>query len=649
MPRQLLKQHFGFDEFRPGQEPVIQRLMAGDSAVAIFPTGSGKSLCYQLPALTLPHLTLVISPLLALMQDQLAFLRRRGIPAAAIDSSQSFEESREVMQQAQRGELKILMVSVERLKNERFRRFISQVPLSMLVVDEAHCISEWGHNFRPDYLKLPHYRRWLKIPQVLLLTATATPRVIEDMCARFEIPETGVETTGFYRPNLDLTVRGVSGGHKRSALLQALAGEPEAPTIVYVTQQASADELAQWLTQQGVSARAYHAGMDHEKRSACQQAFMAGKLPVVVATIAFGMGVDKADIRRVIHFDLPKSVENYSQEIGRAGRDGGLSHCLLLADTGNRTLLENFVFGDTPELSGIQAVLRSLADAGAQWELLPNSLSTLSNIRQLPLRTLLVYLEMAGIIEPQYSYFAEIKFKLLVEEASLLTRFEGERQQFLRALLQHSHKARTWYQPDFDALHTQYGSDRNRAMTALEYLAQQQLVELQTRQMTEVFRVRTPLPELAPLAAQLHQQFLDKQEQEVARIEQMLQLLQEPHCLSHALAANFGDPQAPERCGHCSACRGETATLSQPQPLAEADPEQVRRWLSPLADKLQQSLQQPLTPELAARFLSGLPTPWLTKVRARQLAGFGALEEHPFRVLVQLCQTSIIPGLALQE
>ncbi|WP_417345311.1 RecQ family ATP-dependent DNA helicase [Ferrimonas sp.] len=649
MPRQLLKQHFGFDQFRPGQEPVIQRLLDGNSAVAIFPTGSGKSLCYQLPALTLPHLTLVISPLLALMQDQLAFLRRRGIPAAAIDSSQSFEESRDVMQQAQRGELKILMVSVERLKNERFRRFISQVPLSMLVVDEAHCISEWGHNFRPDYLKLPHYRRWLKIPQVLLLTATATPRVIEDMCARFEIPETGVETTGFYRPNLDLTVKAVGGAHKRTALLDAVAGAPESPTIIYVTQQASADELAQWLSQQGITARAYHAGMDHEKRSACQQAFMAGELPVVVATIAFGMGVDKADIRRVIHFDLPKSVENYSQEIGRAGRDGQLSHCLLLADTSNRTLLENFVFGDTPELSGIQMVLRSLAEAGSQWELLPNSLSTLSNIRQLPLRTLLVYLEMAGVIEPQYSYFAEIKFKLLVEEASLLTRFEGERQQFLRALLQHSHKARTWYQPDFDALHAQYGSDRNRAMTALEYLAQQRLIELQTRQMTEVFRVRSPLPELDSLAAQLHQQFLDKQQQEVTRIDQMLQLLQEPGCLSRALARYFGDSQAPERCGHCSACRGEAATLPQPQSVTMPETDQLQRWLTPLAEKLQQGLQQPLTAELAARFLSGLPTPWLTKVRARQLAGFGALENHPFRELLTLCQAALAPELTQQD
>ena len=201
-----LKRVFGFDHLRPGQETVISAVLAGRSAAAIFPTGSGKSLCYQLPALHLPHLTLVISPLLALMQDQLAFLHAHGIAAASIDSAQSREQTAEVMNRARSGELKILMISVERLKNERFRNFIAQVPISLLVVDEAHCISEWGHNFRPDYLKLPEYQRQFGIAQVLLLTATATPKVIADMREKFAIAEADVVTTGFYRPNLNLLV-----------------------------------------------------------------------------------------------------------------------------------------------------------------------------------------------------------------------------------------------------------------------------------------------------------------------------------------------------------------------------------------------------------------------------------------------------------
>jgi ATP-dependent DNA helicase RecQ len=182
-----LEQVFGYPQFRPGQEAAISAVLAGRSAAAIFPTGSGKSLCYQVPALLLPHLTLVVSPLLALMQDQLAFLKRHGISAGSIDSAQSRDDANDVMARARSGELKILMISVERLKNERFRNFLQQVPISLLVVDEAHCISEWGHNFRPDYLKLPDYQRQFNIPQTLLLTATATPKVVADMQARFAI------------------------------------------------------------------------------------------------------------------------------------------------------------------------------------------------------------------------------------------------------------------------------------------------------------------------------------------------------------------------------------------------------------------------------------------------------------------------------
>ena len=227
-----LQQHFGFSTLRPGQAEVIERILAGHSVAAIFPTGSGKSLCYQLPALHLPHLTLVISPLLALMRDQLDFLRNKGIAAAALDSTLDANQSRELMAQVERGELKILMISVERLKNERFRRFIARIPLSLLVVDEAHCISEWGHNFRPDYLKLPSYRQQLQIPQVLLLTATATPAVIADMQRKFAIAPENVVATGFYRANLDITVLPVPHVRRDQELLRLIGQDPRLPTIV---------------------------------------------------------------------------------------------------------------------------------------------------------------------------------------------------------------------------------------------------------------------------------------------------------------------------------------------------------------------------------------------------------------------------------
>src|SRR5512133_3026362 len=274
--QQTLESVFGYPQFRAGQAAVISAVLAGRSAAAIFPTGSGKSLCYQLPALLLPHLTLVVSPLLALMQDQLAYLTRHGIAAASIDSAQSREQTQSVMAQARAGQLKILMISVERLKSERFRNFIAQVPISLLVVDEAHCISEWGHNFRPDYLKLPHYQRQFGVPQTLLLTATATPPVVADMQARFAIAAADVVCTGFYRANLNLRVEPVSGQGKLQRLVKWLSLRAKQPTIVYVTLQRTAEQVAQHLSQHGVAAHAYHAGMPHEQRESVQEQFMAG-------------------------------------------------------------------------------------------------------------------------------------------------------------------------------------------------------------------------------------------------------------------------------------------------------------------------------------------------------------------------------------
>jgi len=428
MSKELLLKHFGFADFRPGQHEVVRAILSGRSAAAIFPTGSGKSLCYQLPAIALPALTLVVSPLLALMQDQLDFLNIKGISAASINSTQTREETSEVMSGVREGRIKILMVSVERLNNERFRQFLGQVDISLLVVDEAHCISEWGHNFRPDYLKLPQYRRDFNIQQTLLLTATATPKVIEDMGRKFGIDQNDITMTGFYRSNLNLAVQGVSSSQKIPVLSQWLQSRVNQAGIVYVTLQQTAETLAEELRKYNIPAQAYHAGMDNDRRKTIQQRFMASEKGVIVATIAFGMGIDKSDIRFVVHYDLPKSIENYAQEIGRAGRDGKSADCLVLANRDNLNVLENFVYADTPELQAIDYVLNDIVKNGMniQWELVLNSLSSQSNIRQLSLKTLLVYLELLGIIKPVYSYYAEYKFKFLLSEQTLISRFEGE-------------------------------------------------------------------------------------------------------------------------------------------------------------------------------------------------------------------------------
>ncbi|WP_054544991.1 RecQ family ATP-dependent DNA helicase [Aeromonas dhakensis] len=621
----LLTRHFGFDRLRPGQEEVISRLLAGKNAAAIFPTGSGKSLCYQLPALALPHLTLVISPLIALMHDQLAFLRSKGIAAATLDSSLTAEESRRVMQQANDGQLKILMISVERLKNERFRRFIQQVPLSMLVVDEAHCISEWGHNFRPDYLKLPDYRRELAIPQVLLLTATATPAVMADMQAKFDIEDDGLIVTGFYRANLDLAVVPLPTEARDDWLHGELARDPAAPTIIYVTLQHTAEACATQLQQRGIRARAYHAGLDATLRSQIQHDFMTGKLDCIVATIAFGMGIDKADIRRVIHYDLPKSIENYSQEIGRAGRDGQPSRCIVLANRSQLPVLENFVYGDTPDRSAIVALLEILLQNGSEWEFSLLRLSNETNIRQLPLKTLLVYLEMAGIIAPAYSYFAEYRFKFVLEKAEILARFNPERRLFLEQLFACAPQARSWCTMDFDALWQSYQGERHRAAAALDYLQQQGWIELESKQMTEVYRVLHQEIDVTTLADQLHNLFEKKEHSELARLQALLAFFTSRQCLSHELARYFADQAAPTHCGHCSVCRGEVAELP-PLPGRTLPNEQgLKAWCDPLV-----ALCHTRHPRVLTRFLCGIATPLTTRVKAKSLTGFGQLASHPF-------------------
>lgn len=629
---QTLEQVFGYRQFRPGQEAAISAVLAGRSAAAIFPTGSGKSLCYQLPALLLPHLTLVVSPLLALIQDQLAFLQRHGISAASIDSAQSRDEAADVMARARSGELKILMISVERLKNERFRHFISQVPISLLVVDEAHCISEWGHNFRPDYLKLPDYQREFNIPQTLLLTATATPQVITDMQTKFAIAPDDVVTTGFYRPNLTLSVEPTPGRDKRRRLVQWLGERAGEPSIVYVTLQKTAEFVAAHLAQNGIPAQAYHAGLAHDTRESIQRQFMDGRLNCIVATIAFGMGIDKSNIRNVVHFDLPKSIENYSQEIGRAGRDGAVSQCLVLANRDSLNVLENFVYGDTPEREGIRRVLDDVLNArnDGRWEFLLTPLSDMSNIRQLPLKTLLVQLELRGIIAPRYSYFAEYRFKYLIEPQDLVQQFKGERQQFVQALVETSSRARTWATVNFDAMYQQYQAERSRVVTALDFFQEKGWIELESKQMTEVYSLLVTDFDPQTLSEELHDYFVHHETTEVARIHAMLDLFASEQCLSHRLAQYFGDDRAPERCGHCSVCAGRVAVLPEPPALTPLDQQDFDGLCGAFIGKHVEARGHPPSVECLTRFLCGISVPLFTKLKARATVGFAALEDYPY-------------------
>lgn len=642
--QQSLAEVFGFKQFRLGQEQTIQQLLDGFSSLAIFPTGSGKSLCYQFSALHLPHLTLVVSPLLALMKDQLEFLQTKGISAASIDSTLTPEQSKQTMLDVRSGKIKILMVSVERFKNERFRQFIQSVPMSMLVVDEAHCISEWGHNFRPDYLKLPHYRQELDIPLVLLLTATATKKVKLDMAQRFSIGNEHIVQTGFYRANLDLSVIPVTESDKQAQLLQSVQ-QQMGSGIVYVTLQHTAELVAQFLINYNVNAEAYHAGFDNDKRQAIQNDFMQGRLQVVVATIAFGMGIDKSDIRFVFHYDLPKSIENYSQEIGRAGRDGQPATCITLANLDGLNTVENFVYGDTPELQGIEIVIENIRQEvneqlngqfreeqgqKTQWEMQINQLSTASNIRQLPLKTLLVQLEILAVLRPLYSYFADFKYKFLQDKQAILAQFEGERRDFLEAIFANTLMKKIWGSLNFDSLYQAYGAERNRVVKAMEYLQQKNLIELETKLITEVYQIDVQKLADSELVQNLHAYFVDKEQKEIKRIAALVRFFELDRCLSNNLSRYFDDQQAPEHCGHCSVCRKQIATLAYSHNPVMPDMEKIRAVVQGLDKHLSGKSDYTLTTETYCRFLTGMSVPLFSRNKVRQLPGFGLCEKNRY-------------------
>lgn len=622
-----LKQTFGFDKFREGQEQTITQLMHGNSSLAIFPTGSGKSLCYQLTSLHLPHLTLVVSPLLALMKDQLEFLASKGINAASIDSTLTPEQNQQVMADVRAGNIKILMVSVERFKNERFRQFIQSIDVSMLVVDEAHCISEWGHNFRPDYLKLPAYRQELNIPLVLLLTATATKKVKRDMASKFSIASDHIVQTGFYRSNLDLSVHAVSHDEKNNTLLTTVQRQIGCG-IVYVTLQQTAEEVANYLERNGVNAKAYHAGFDNDSRQQIQHDFMNGHVDVIVATIAFGMGVDKSDIRFVIHYDLPKSIENYSQEIGRAGRDGHPSTCITLANLDGLNTVENFVYGDTPELQGIEQVIDNIKTEtqNGNWELQGLSLSNASNIRQLPMKTLLVQLELFGIIKPIYSYFADFKYKFITNKEAVLASFNGERKEFLTAIFQHTRFKKVWGEPDFDAIFQHYKCERSRVVAALEYLEEIGLIMMETKKVTEVFSVNLTKLAAPELANNLRTYFLNKEQSEIKRIAALIRFFELDKCLSRNLSLYFDDQQVPEHCGHCSVCRGDVAKLRYSQQVAWPDDDTLQRDVSEFKQHMTNKNVTHLSIDTITRFFTGLMVPLFSRNKVKQLSGFGRCE-----------------------
>ena len=341
-----LKQYFGYDSFRPGQQGIVDALLDGRDVLGVMPTGAGKSVCYQIPAALMPGVTIVISPLISLMRDQVDALNDLGLPAAFVNTTQTPDEQAVVFAQAAAGQLKLLYVAPERLETGRFRDFAARTPISLIAVDEAHCVSQWGQDFRSSYLGIGDFIVGLpKRPPVGAFTATATERVRRDIVGLLGLRNPAVTVTGFDRPNLYFDVVKLETKYKAAWVARYVADHPDESGIVYCATRKTTEALADTLNQMGHPAVAYHGGMSPDAREAAQRDFITDKVPVVVATNAFGMGIDKSNVRYVIHHNLPESIEAYYQEAGRAGRDGEPSRCTLLWNESDivtrRRLLDN--------------------------------------------------------------------------------------------------------------------------------------------------------------------------------------------------------------------------------------------------------------------------------------------------------------------
>lgn len=438
-----MEQVFGFQDFRPGQEAVLDAIFSGEDTLVVMPTGGGKSLCYQLPALVLPGVSIVISPLIALMKDQVDSLRIRELPAVSIHSLMGLREQEEALSKIASGSYKLVYVAPERLRNGPFLSVLKKIPVSLMAVDEAHCISVWGHDFRPDYLKIGQALEWLGRPQTVALTATATGRVREDIVSQLRLRAPRQFITGFDRENLFFEVLHTKSSKEKLSLIAGRLEQAQGATLVYTGTRKSVESIVKSLDRQDIEASGYHAGMEDDERNRVQEAFMEGRSDIIVATNAFGMGIDRSDIRMIIHCQVPGSVEAYYQECGRAGRDGEPSSCLLLFSPSDRRLQEFFIEMNYPSRDIILAVYQGLLQRSEDpvW-LTYHEIGLLCNppVEEMAVSSSLKILEEAGAVHRLHRYenLAELYLSKRPEEIlkSISSKSSGKTA-FLKALLDH--------------------------------------------------------------------------------------------------------------------------------------------------------------------------------------------------------------------
>ncbi len=627
MPSTVLEElsRFGLKAFRAGQQEVIDILLEGRSALAVFPTGGGKSLCYQLPALLLDGVTLVISPLIALMKDQVDFLKGKGIGAARLDSSLSAQEVEDTWEGLRSGDIKLLYVAPERLANINFRDRIKGLKIAMLAVDEAHCISEWGHNFRPDYLKLADFSRELRVGRVLALTATATPKVSGDIRSNFGIDQQDHVQLSFRRENLALRVLPCAECERDNLLLERVKSETGVG-VVYVTLQFTAERVATFLSANGINAKAYHAGLRDEYRTEVQDQFMRGKIDVVVATIAFGMGIDKADIRRVYHYNLPKSLENYVQEVGRAGRDGGQSSCELFACLDDRIVLENFIYGDTPTENAVRGMLDCVLRQGEEFDISRYELSSIYDIRPMVVATILTHLEMQGIIMATAPFYNVYRIEFLRDEGALLAGYDGRRRSLLKGIFAAGQRGRRWLTLSTTEIAGQIGEEADLVRMAICDLEGAGDILVRPSGLRQGYRLMDPGCNISEVASGFKGLFLRREQQDITRLNEVVEFAAGVNCRVGLILDYFGESPG-EDCGKCDVCHGSIPQGELPGCVPEEITADEMRAVHELVAQRHTSLN---SPRQLARFLCGLRSPASSRARLTRHDSFGLLGHLPF-------------------
>ncbi|KAI1407721.1 ATP-dependent DNA helicase [Hypoxylon sp. FL1857] len=646
-----LKENFGYDKFRHEQFSAIKSVLQGENVLVVFPTGAGKSLCYQVEYFTIdtrkssggpagPGITIVVSPLIALMKDQVDALVRKGIPAACLDSTKTYEQNQQIKADIREGRLRLLYCAPERLNNEGFVESMKHVPggIRLVAVDEAHCISEWGHSFRPDYLKVARFVSEINAERVICLTATATPRVADDVAKAFSISKSNIYRTSPYRPNLQLLAESVRTKQDKYPKMFRFLREHPGPSLVYVTLQKQAEFLADDLNAQGFDAVAFHAGLKTEVKTQIQDSFMANKVAIVVATIAFGMGIDKPDIRNILHFDLSSSVEEYSQQIGRAGRDGETSHCMFYICPEDFYLRENFARGDLPSRKSLRRLLEAIfreevirMPEGQVIKLNHTVLGRDYDFRASPLGLLLATLELRfGLlraITPEYSSYQFEARRGYYQLAQNDPTQEG------RAIAESARKAAKRYHIDVNDVASLTGLLRVDIVRKLNEYHDRGIIMLKASGVENRYKILKQLPntlhEFETITDEVYAEMESREEDALRRAQQVADLITADKCFALSLAEHFGMalPESKTRCGHCTHCLTGKRVVMSPRPNAPVNIAGVREILA-VCDVRDD-------PRFLARIAFGIKSPRVLQLKLQHKSIFGSMADHDFKSLLQ--------------